>query len=91
MLDFVMFLCMESIVESSQTQMETEQGRSLSALSVFILGVFDEAVRFRQQTGMDAKLLACKYAACGEYTPEEKAKRAAQGLPMVYEIGRAHV
>lgn len=84
MLDFVMFLCMESIVESSQTQMETEQGRSLSALSVFILGVFDEAVRFRQQTGMDAKLLACKYAACGEYTPEEKAKRAAQGLPMVY-------
>ena len=69
---------------SEQSLGETKQARSLTALAAFVEGVFSEGVYFRQRTGMDEELLACKYAANGEYSPEELAKRRAQGLPVVY-------
>lgn len=75
---------MNEAFQSEQSLGETKQARSLTALAAFVRNVFDDNVRFRQQTGMDVELMDCKYAARGEYSPEDLAKRRAQGMPVVY-------
>ena len=74
----------EDVYESEQSLGKTKEARSLTALAAFVESAFSDGVYFRQRTGMDEELLACKYAAAGMYTPEDLAKRRAQGLPVVY-------
>lgn len=74
----------EDTYESEQSTGSTKEGRSLTALAAFVQNRFDDGVRFRQRTGMDEELFACKYAVKGEYAPDELAKRSAAGLPLVY-------
>lgn len=76
---------MEAIVDKSeQTMGNTREGRALTALASFVLDTYEQNKRHREGSGMNAELLACKYAAAGEYSPEELAKLRANGMPAVY-------
>ena len=76
---------MEEIVDKSeQTLGTTREGRALTALASFVLDTYEQNKRHREGSGMNAELLACKYAAAGEYSPEELAKLRANGMPAVY-------
>lgn len=77
---------MDEIPQSEQTLGKTPEARSLSALASFVLNKY-EANKMHRDAGMNSieqELLACKCAASGEYTPEERAKLLAKGMPEVY-------
>lgn len=69
---------------SEQSTNATQEARSMTSLAGFVTSIYEENKRLRQESGVEERLLACKYAAKGEYTPGEQAKRVANRLPEVY-------